>query len=179
MGHSQGGGQAFYVMKYFRDQGYGNAGSLVLSIDGWFAFNMNKADLKTLNSKVSFIQMNGNVGMGTDPRVHLSIWNLAEKSEKSFFTLPHDNHSYSVGDLDNVLGKKDLLFLVGALTEDAFTGTTQGYDAIPGENKATYQEIYNALKTPDKYSADCEGYKYNAYKQLNKFDIKYCNPPKP
>ncbi len=126
MGHSQGGGQAFYVMNYFRNQGYGNASSLVLYIDGWFSFNMNQADLEAMDSTVSFIQMNGVHGTGIDPKIPLSIWNLLDNSPKSYFMLPQYDHNYVSGDLQNVLAKKDLLFLIGALTQDAFTGSEKG-----------------------------------------------------
>ncbi|PTB83398.1 hypothetical protein C9926_03130, partial [Sulfurovum lithotrophicum] len=104
IGHSLGGGQAFYAMKKFRDEGYGNAGSLALSIDGWFAFNMDEVDLNLLDTKVSFLQMNGVDGTGTDPRIHLKIWNLSTLSERAFYTLSSTNHSYVSGDLANVLG---------------------------------------------------------------------------
>jgi hypothetical protein len=120
--------------------------------------------------------MNGLEGTGTDSRVHLSIWNLADMSAKSFFTLVDHSHSYSVGDLNNVLGKKDLLFLVGALTKDAFTGNNQGYNAIPIENKSTYQEIHNALKPQDQYPFDCAGVVAGAHNQLDGFGIDYCTP---
>jgi len=176
MGHSQGGGQAFYVMKHFRDQGYGDDGSLVISIDGWFAFSLNQADLKTLDSDVAFIQMNGLEGAGTDPRIHLSIWNLLIKSNKTFLTLPQDDHGYVAGDLDNMLGKKDMLHLIGALTYDAFSAKDYGYKSIPDAHKATYDDIYNALKSEEQYPADCAGVAYNAaINQLDTYNIDYCS----
>ncbi len=180
MGHSQGGGQAFYTMKHFRDKGYGDNGSLVISIDGWFAFSMNQADLKSLDSAVAFIQMNGIHGTGTDPRIYLSIWNLLIKSNKTFLTLPHNDHGYIAGNLDDMLGnnnipdKKDILQLIGALTYDAFTAKQYGYGSIPDARKATYDDIYNALKIEDDYSADCAGGAYNASSELDEYNIDYC-----
>ncbi|TGN99739.1 hypothetical protein PN36_34320 [Candidatus Thiomargarita nelsonii] len=177
MGHSQGGGQAFYVMKSFLDQGYGNAGSLVLSIDGWFAFDMLQASMGTLNTKVSFIQMNGLQGTGTDPRIHLSLYNLADNSSKSFLTLPQDEHGYVKDSLQGMLdNKRDILHLVGALTDDAFSGSNEGYNSIPNENKATYDEVYNALD--DDYSYDCAGETAGAndYFPVYGNNINYCTP---
>ena len=176
MGHSLGGGQSFYAMKKFRDDGYGNDGSLALSIDGWFAFNMDKIDLSLLDSKVAFLQMNGVRGTGTDPRIDLKIWNLATQAEKAFYTLSSTKHGYVKGDLDNVLGKEDLLFIIGALTDDVFSGVQEGIMAIPEINKATYSDVFNALSTEDSYDAgDCKGLQYNAISVIENNDINYCN----
>ena len=176
MGHSLGGGQAFYAMKKFRDDGYGNVGSLALSIDGWFAFNMDEIDLNFLDSKVTFLQMNGVQGTGTDPRIHLKIWNLSTQADRSFYTLPSTNHSYVAGDLANVLGKQDLLFSIGALMDDAFNGVEDGAVAIPATNKATYETIFNALDDENTYnSGDCQGIQFNAINVIQNNDIDYCD----
>ena len=176
MGHSLGGGQAFYAMKKFRDDGYGNAGSLALSIDGWFAFNMDEIDLNLLDTKVSFLQMNGVHGTGTDPRIHLKIWNLSTQADRSFYTLPSTQHSYVAGDLANVLSKQDLLFSIGALTDDAFKGVSDGANAIPQTNKANYSDIFNALDVESSYnSGDCAGMQYNAINVIQHNDIDYCD----
>jgi len=176
MGHSLGGGQAFYAMKKFRDDGYGSAGNLALSIDGWFSFDMNQTDLNLLDSKVSFLQMNGVHGTGTDPRIHLKIWNLATQADKSFYTLPSPNHSYVAGDLENVLGKQDLLFAIAALTDDAFRGVSDGANDIPETSKASYEDIVNALEAEDSYNGgDCKGIQYNAISVIQNNDINYCD----
>jgi len=176
MGHSLGGGQAFYAMKKFRDDGYGNDGSLALSIDGWFAFNMDEIDLNLLDTKVSFLQMNGVNGTGTDPRIDLKIWNLATQADKSFYTLPSTKHSYVAGNLASVLEKQDLLFSIGALTDDAFKGVNDGAKAIPETNKATYNDIFDALQAEDTYhGGDCKGKQYNAIGVIENNDIDYCD----
>ncbi len=176
MGHSLGGGQAFYAMKKFRDYGYGNSGSLALSIDGWFSFNMDEIDLNLLESRVSFLQMNGVQGTGTDPRIHLKIWNLATQADKSFYTLSSTDHSYVAGDLANVLAKQDLVFALGALSDDAFKGINDGATAIPLSNKATYSDIFSALQVEGAYnSGDCQGIQYNAINVIQNNDIDYCD----
>jgi len=174
MGHSLGGGQVFYAMKKFRDDGYGSEGSLALSIDGWFAFNMNQVDLHDLDSKVAFLKMNGVNGTGTDPRIDLTIWNLSTQADKAFYTLPSNNHSYVKGDLENILNKKDLLLTIGALTDDTFNGVDTGTESIPEQNKASYTDIYNALKAEDTYSEDCKGRIGNGISTIKNNDIDYC-----
>jgi hypothetical protein len=179
MGHSQGGGQAFYVMKYFQDQlhgGYGGEGSLVVSIDGWFAFSMNQADLQALQGDIAFIQMNGLEGTGNDPRIYLSIWNLANQMDKMYLTLPQNDHGYVYGGLDELLeNKKDLLYLLGALTDDTFRDTKEGYTSILDARKTTYDTIEKSLHPQEQYSEECNGTSYNAREtQLKYNDIDYC-----
>jgi len=176
MGHSQGGGQAFYIMRYLQDKGYGTESSLVLSIDGWFAFDMNRIDLESLKGDVRFLQMNGVDGTGTDPRIDLSIWNLASQTNRLFLTLPENSHSYVAGSFASVLSKKDLIHIVGALCDDAFKHQSTGYESIDTERKASYDQIKNALRPQDDpyYSGDCAGSHYNAYHELDNYDIDYC-----
>jgi len=174
MGHSLGGGQVFHAMKKFRDDGYGNEGSLALSIDGWFSFSMNAVDLNQLDSNVTFIQMNGVDGTGTDPRIRLTIWNLSTLANRSFYTLPENNHNYVQGDLDNILQKDDLRLMIGALTHDVFKDSIEGVDAIPQSNKSSYDDIYNALQDKSTYVEDCAGVQYNAIEVIKDFDIDYC-----
>lgn len=176
MGHSLGGGQSFYVMNKFLKKGYGNKGNLVLSIDGWFAFDMNEKDFTSLNGNASFLQMNGVSGTGTDPRIHLKIWDLLTQADKSFYTLDSHNHSYVAGSLSNVLNKKDLLLMIGALSDDAFNNTTQGQKLISKKNKVSYSDIFNALQPKNTYGGgDCKGIIYNAIKIIKKNDIDYCS----
>lgn len=173
MGHSQGGGQAFYVMKYLQGQGYGAQGSLTLSLDGWFAFSMNMEDLQVLQGDVGFVQMNGLEGTGTDPRINLTIWNLVTQTRRHFFTLPENDHYYVAGDVSN---KSDIRRLIGASLYDAFTGGRLGYDAIPPENKTTYDAIKQALKEKNAYGeGDCAGDQYDARYTLDNNDIDYCD----
>ena len=123
--------------------------------------------------------MNGLAGTGTDPRIHLTIWNLANQTDRKFLILPENNHSYIAGSLDNLLNnRKDILYLIGALTDDLYTGKTAGYQSIPEKNKSSYEAIYNALRAKNTYnSGDCYGNDYNAYNgQLKYYDINYCTP---
>ena len=177
MGHSLGGGQVFHAMKKFRDEGYGNYGSLALSIDGWFSFGMNQIDFNQLDTQVSFIQMNGVQGTGDDPRIKLKIWNLATIAEKSFYTLPSTNHSYVGGNLDNILQKEDLRLMIGALTDDVFNNSSEGKAAIPANNTVSYDDIRNALKNQDAYTGagNCSGSGGGALDVIQKNDIDYCD----
>jgi len=174
IGHSLGGGQVFYVMNALQKKGYGKKGSLAVSIDGWFSFEMNEENIREIEGSVAFIQMNGLKGTGTDPRINLKIWSLVD-AEKSFYTLPSQNHNYIAGNLTNMLAKKDLLFMLGALSHDAFNGTQQGSLQIPKNNRASYEDIFNALETESSYKGgDCKGLQYRALDVIKNNNIDYC-----
>ena len=175
IGHSLGGGQVFYVMNALQKKGYGKRGSLAVSIDGWFSFDMNEQDVREIEGSVAFIQMNGLKGTGTDPRINLKIWNLLVDAEMSFYSLPSQNHNYIAGKLTNMLLKKDLLFMLGALSHDAFNGTQQGSLQIPQNNRASYEDIFNALETESSYKGgDCKGLQYRALDVIKNNNIDYC-----
>jgi len=81
------------------------------------------------------------------------------------------------GDLETMLGRRDLLWMIHALLEDAFTGRTKGYDSIPDEQKTSYEAVHDALKAIGTYSdSNCDGHEYNAAAYLQQNDINYCTP---
>jgi dienelactone hydrolase len=175
MGHSLGGGQLFYVMNALQKKGYAKRGSLAVSIDGWFAFEMNEEDLMEIKGRVAFIQMNGLKGTGTDPRINLKIWNLLKNAKKSFYTLPSKNHNYITGKLADILQKKDLLFIIGALSHDAFNNSNEGILQIPHQNRVNYEDILNALEAQSSYrGGDCKGLQYRAIDVIKNNNIDYC-----
>ena len=106
MGHSQGGGLAFPVMQHLLNGGtFGSKKNIVISIDGWFPFEMNQKDLRELKTMAAFVQFGGSKGTGTDPRITLSILNLIDDTnDKAYITLnDHRPHSYSRGNFKTLL----------------------------------------------------------------------------
>lgn len=181
MGHSQGGGVAFPVMKHFLDGGtFGTDKNIVISIDGWFAFGMDQQDLRDLNTMASYVQFGGYGGTGTDARISLSISNLInDPNEKAYFVLNGNTpHGYSTGDLNTVLSKKDLLTPVIALLDYKLKGDMNAKDIVFNGYDDTIQKVNMALPPilplPDK--ASCRGDNYNAKATTSQNDIDYCHP---
>jgi len=176
IGHSLGGGQVFYALNRLQNKGYGKKGSLGVSIDGWFSFDMDEENLTQVEGKVAFIQMNGLKGTGTDPRINLKIWNLLEHTEKSYYTLPSANHNYIAGNLTDILERKDLLLMIGALTHDTFNGVNEATPLIPQKNRTSYEDIFNALEKESSYKGgDCKGRQYRAIEVIENNNIDYCS----
>jgi hypothetical protein len=179
MGHSQGGGLAFPVMKHFLDKGeYGTDSNLIVSIDGWFAFGMDQQEMSSLITNASFIQFGGSLGTGTDPRINLTLLNLMPNTnEKSFFLLDKSrNHMYLVGTLDEVLAKKDLLKPIHRLLDYQFNQNNAVRETIFSSYEDTIERINNGLKDVTSYSGDCMGDAYNAFNIIKHNNINYCQP---
>ena len=176
MGHSLGGGNAFYVMKHFRDMGYGSGGSLILSIDGWFPFRMTQDRFNSLDSRVGLVQMNGERGTGSDPLLLLTIWKLVENKHKYLLKLPANDHNYIEGDYSTILRRDDLTDVVGRLSNDMLIKSERGYETLSSRYKMSYATLYQSLQ---KYgSSGCDGERGGALPVLNEFgnDINYCRP---
>jgi hypothetical protein len=175
MGHSQGGGLAFPVMQHLLQSGsYGNNKNIVISIDGWFPFEMNQKDLRELKTMVSFIQFGGYRGTGTDPRITLTILNLInDVNEKAYITLnEHRHHSYSGGDLKTILTRKDLLKPIMALLDYKLKGDRNAKHIVLDGYKKTVEKVTATL---GPIGASCKG-RYNSTRVIIKNDIDYCHP---
>ena len=175
MGHSQGGGVAFPVMKHFLDGGvYGNDKNIVISIDGWFAFGMDQQDLRGLNTMASFVQFGGYKGTGTDARISLSISNLiTDANDKAYLTLNGNTpHGYAGGDLNTILARKDLLKPVMALLDYKLKGDMDAKAIVFDGYTETIQKI-NAALLP--IGRSCVG-RYNSDRVVSQNDIDYCHP---
>ena len=181
MGHSQGGGVSFPVMKHFLDGGtFGNDKNIVISIDGWFAFGMDQQDLRGLNTMASYIQFGGHSGTGTDARIPLSISNLINAPNEKAYMVLNDGtpHGYSTGDLNSVLSKKDLLKPILALLDYKLKGDMNARDIVFNGYADTIQEVNAALPPilPLPSKASCRGDYYNAKNSISQNNIDYCHP---
>jgi len=176
MGHSQGGGVAFPVMKHFLDAGnIGNDKNIVISVDGWFAFGMDQQDLRGLNTMASYVQFGGYSGTGTDARISLSISNLINDSnEKAYLILDDDTpHMYAKGDLNALVARKDLLKPILALLDYKLKGDTNAKEFVFKDYADTIQKINTALLPIGR---SCRGDNYNAKATISQNDIEYCHP---
>ena len=175
MGHSQGGGLAFPVMQHLLNGGiFGSKKNIVISIDGWFPFEMNQKDLRELNTMAAFVQFGGYKGTGTDPRITLAILNLIDdKNEKAYITLnEHRRHSYSGGDLKTIVTRKDLLKPIMALLDYKLKGDQKAKHIVFAGYKETVKKVTAALAP---IGASCKG-RYNSTRVISKNDIDYCHP---
>jgi len=180
MGHSMGGGLAFPIIKHFLDhnKNYGAKASFVMSIDGWFPFGMLQDDLRQLHTTASIIQFGGVIGTGTDPKIHLTTMNLLPDShKKSYHVLGNaTDHSYLTGDLDNILGKQDLLEPIQSLLD--YTFAEGNGDFLDSYTDTSAKVLLAAVENHDNYSDNCLGDKFNAKSALEEEnnDILYCEP---
>ena len=167
IGHSSGGGDAFYIMNHFKNQNreYNNVkfasnSDFVISLDGWFPFEMNENDMNNLESTAMIMQFGGADGVDNmqDPRINLSIYTMLKNGKKALSIINAEDHGYLKGDLTN---KDNLLRPIHAMFDYKFEGKNNS------EN----------LALDDKYHKVEVNYEDNNYNYLcNDNGFNYCYP---
>ena len=187
IGHSSGGGHAFKILKEFSDEGWGSKGRFLLSLDPWFAFDMNKSDMKALpsNTNVVIIQF-GKGGEsksnGTDTRVPLSEYYLLSsipKSQKDYQVYESATHSYPVG-AKNYNEMQGILKPLDALMEYTFKSSKnlkahQVALEVGSDDPYKNGQGIQSVKATDTYHYRCDGNDNSgAIRTLVETDIDYC-----
>jgi hypothetical protein len=188
IGHSSGGGHAFKILKEFSDEeGWGSKGRFLLSLDPWFAFDMNKSDMKTLpsNTNVVIIQF-GKGGEsksnGTDTRVPLSEYYLLTsiaKSKKDYQIFEDANHSYPVGDrayneMQGILKPLDALMEYTFESEKKVKAHQVALE-VGSDDPYNNGHGIQSVKPTDTYHYRCDGNDNSgAFRTLSATDIDYC-----
>lgn len=178
IGHSLGGSYAFHMLKALKGAGYATNSHFIISLDGWFAINMQDNDMDTLNTTSLIMQFGGANGIQgnfggkpnfQDPRINMTLYQLLKGDEKALSLIEANNdHGYVNGDLESLLPKKDLLRPIHALLEYKFKSKNV---AKNGAKNIALRDQYNDVVTYDK-----ETYDYKCYRTINGRNYNYCNP---
>ncbi len=167
LGHSSGGGFVYKILEHMSAKEYGARNNkknsrFLLTMDGYFAEYMDKANMENLkDTNVIFIQF-GNTGNGTDPRIVLVNYNLlsGENIDKNYIVVTGDHaadHSYP--EREKISDMQGLLKPLDALME--YTFTTQSPQnhtlALEGPGKDNpYANVYQKVEEIDTYQYNCE-----------------------
>ncbi len=189
IGHSSGGGHAFKILKTFWDEGWGENGRFLLSLEPWFSFDMNKSDMKTLpsNTNVLFMQFGKggeNLENNTDPRIPLSEYYLLssiDKEHKDYQVVEEADHHYPEGDR-SYSEMQGILKPLDALMEYTFKSPANVMaHQVALEVGSDNPELdgIQTLKATDEYHYRCDGDDNSgAIRTLLKHDINYCSMEK-
>ena len=169
IGHSLGGGDTFAIMDYFKNHNrnhagttYASAANFVISLDGYFAYDMTTAQMSSLNTTTLMMQFGGLNGINPygnydymqDPRINLTIYDRLVGDEKAYSVIAPENHRYLYGNADSVRNKVDLLKPIDALLDYKFGNGGQYAKDISLVNR--YHEVINALPPKDaNYDYGC------------------------
>ena len=180
VGYSSGAGLGFPLMQRIIEKGWGREGRLLFLIEPWFAFTMNKSDMKKIvNTNVLFLQF-GEEGSTSDPRISLAEYQLLkgipnEKKDYQVYFLEGAKHNYPLGDgatstMQGVLKPLDALMQYTFLDEN-FAKTIaleQGSDTPLRDGNIRFKEI-------TKYDeGGCQGSHPKQKRILRAHDINYC-----
>jgi len=142
IGHSAGGGIVFRILDYYsREKGYGKNGRFIMTLDPWFAFDMNENEMKNLpsNTNVVFIKFGeggNNIADGTDARIPLTEFYLLESipdNKKDYQIYADADHNYPTGNpkYSEMIG---ILNPLDALMEYTFSNTNENIRKLALEN---------------------------------------------
>ena len=168
VGHSLGGGNTFKILDHFsKEKGYGENGRFNMVIEGWYAWQMDKEDMKTLPSNTNLIMQQygprGNNAINdTDPRIVLTQYYLLDSipnDQKDYQVYEEPDHRYPYGhreysDMQIILKPLD------ALMEYTFKGTQGAHDiALEQGNDDPYkqgsEDAIQEVLPIDHYGAKC------------------------
>jgi len=177
IGHSSGGGDTFKILDYFSKKGYGKKGRFLLALDPWFAFDMDRSDMRHLpsNTHVVILQF-GKDGNVTDPRIPLAEYRLLTSiadSQKDYQVFPGANHGYPAGsrpyrEMQGVLKTLD------ALMDYTFHGTQKAYhDALGVGSDKPVTDGLQKVKPVSEYPYKCNSHA----NEKEVLDIDYCAMP--
>ena len=168
LGHSLGGGNTFKILDYFsKEKGYGENGRFVMVIEGWYAWQMDKEDMKTLPSNTNLIMQQygpggNNAANDTDPRIVLTEYYMLDSipdDQKDYQVYADANHTYPYGDRD-YSDMQIILKPLDALMEYTFKETPEAHDiALEQGTDDPYADGngIQEVKPKDAYGSKCDG----------------------
>jgi len=187
LGHSAGGGFAFKLLEHMIANGYGVQGRFMMSLDGYFAQYMDKANMHNLaNTNVVLMQF-GPSGNSTDPRVVLTNYRLLTGAgiDKNYIVLANDNdHGYPAR--QNIDTMQGMLKPLDALMQYTFVQTLQTHHAmaLEGEGKVDpyangYQKVLpiDYYNEHNRYSCEYANSWHKGSDTVSASDIDNCGEP--
>jgi len=149
VGKSAGGMHTYALMKYFKEQHYGTNKSFIIDDMGYYAMDMNKADLQALNIDALILHY----GMDKeytgiqepypqDPRTLLTIANILKHSDNKvgFIPIATNKHNYESGDYNRFKELHDLLQPIDAMIKYELFNENGQYNSASNILFDTYEE---------------------------------------
>ena len=183
LGHSAGGGAVFYLLEHMIAEGYGTQGRFMMSLDGYFAYYMNKENMQNLTNTNILLMQFGPSGNSTDPRIVITNYKFLTGAgiDKNYIVLKNDNdHGYP--GRQNIDTMQGMLKPLDALMQYTFIQKlgTHHVLALEGEGKVDpYANAYQKVLAIDDYKYDCHyanGY-HNGPDGATSSDIDNCGIP--
>lgn len=177
VGHSSGGGDAFRMLEYFSQKGYGTSGRFLMTLDPWFAYEMTSEKMHNLpsNTNIVFIQFGPNGGE-TDSRIPLSEYALLDsvannKKDYQVYTQENANHGYPAGNRP-VSEMQGILKPLDALMDFTFKNVSGAHDmALEVGSDDAFADGSQSVNDKLSYPYRCDSHKNTA----EVMDIDYCN----
>jgi len=188
LGHSLGTSYLYETLKALKKKDYAKEKSGLISLDGFFAKDMNAEDIDNLNTEVLLLMFGGIDGTpskdGThisyqDPRIMLTLYKLLEKHNKvSLYPVEANNtHYYLGGGATSVASyakaREDVIQPIHAFLHHILSyknGVDYGEEMVMiGDSK--YEDIKSKLLNENDYEYQCKTKYFGG--------LDYCDPMHP
>ena len=188
LGYSLGGSYIYEILRSLKSNNYAQTKSGLVSLDGFFAKDMNAEEMDNLKTEALLLMFGGVDGTPSkdgkhisyqDPRIFLTLYKLLEKHNKvSLYPVEaNDTHWYVGGDANSVKeyvsARQDILKPIHAFLHHILTyknGVNYGKDMVMiGDSK--YDEISSKLLDEKDYQYKCKTKYFGG--------LNYCSPSHP
>ena len=179
IGHSLGGGYTFNILKHFSDMGYGTNARFIMVLEGYYAYNLTKQEMRTLPSNTNVIMQQYGTGGNnsvndTDPRITLTEFYMLDSipnNQKDWQIVENADHTYPFGN-KAYAQMQGILKPLDALMEYTFQGTASAHDvALEVGNDDPYEHgSANAIQVVNASA----NYAYKCDTDINVL-IDYCD----
>ena len=187
MGHSIGGGHVFNILDKLSDvHGFGTNARFAFSIEPWFAFDMQQADMQSLPSNTNFIIQQYGIGgynqaNSTDMRIPLTEYYLLESianNKKDYQVHENADHTYPYGMGTDYSTKQIILAPLDAIMQYTFVDSNDiiAHDlALELGNDDPYADGYGIQEVfprgDSRIQYLCNGFDFSTY-NIDFCDIK-------
>ncbi len=177
VGHSSGGGKAFFVLKYFYQKGWGEDDCFVFAMAPWYAFDMRRSDFEKIPSYAKVVIQKYGEDFENDPRISMKLFSLLRNipnKNKDYQIIDGVGHYFPQGDTA-LKEKEDILEPLKALIKYTFEDDESYYKkALERGSDYPYWDFDYEIFKKSIYDFPCSPKSVNLKEAVNKTGIDYC-----
>ncbi len=177
VGHSSGGGKAFFVLKYFLNKGWGEDARCVFAMAPWYPFDMRRSDFEKIPPSTKVVIQKYGEDFENDPRISMKIYSMLTtipNRNKDYQIIEGVDHYFPQGD-GNLNEKEAILKPLEALIEYTFNNNEKYYgEALENGSDEPYASFRNLIFPKERYDFPCSPKMENLKRAVEKTGVDYC-----
>ncbi len=178
VGHSSGGGKAFYLFNSLIKRGWGDEGKFIFSMAPWYAFEMRRSDFEKIPSSTNIVIQQYEKDFENDPRISLTIYSLLKSvpdRNKDYQIIKGADHYFPQGE-GSLSEKEKVLRPLRALIKYTFDKDENFYDeALNKGSDRPYDIDFQRVLPSSNYDFGCAPLRENLKRAVEATDVDYCS----